>query len=176
MTRIPVVDDAPPLFVGDALLSKSTIICSKLTYVKAWAVRRRRDLWVQTKGGTTPNYAEKRKKLQESIIRKCERLEADVDEWKSEFPDWFKCSDDNVFTGEDGEEEDINTTDIHVIFPLKYPHWVIGCMEAWEIAIRLQTYRVKYPDVPVCDPKMGALVHKMLRIFAFLPTGCDGLM
>ncbi|KAK6537946.1 hypothetical protein TWF694_010841 [Orbilia ellipsospora] len=169
MARLPIDKDGPTLFVADAALSKSTIINSRLTYVKSWAIRKRRDLWLQSKGNDTdPVFLEKKIRLQESICRKIGRLEKMMDDWEDELPDWFGPSEDNVWTGPNGEDEDINQTDIHVIIPRKYPHFSIALADAWHYCLRLQTYRVKYPDVPVADPKFGSYVHGILRIFTTL--------
>ncbi|EPS44609.1 hypothetical protein H072_1393 [Dactylellina haptotyla CBS 200.50] len=169
MARLPIDKDGPTLFIADAALSKSTIINSRLTYVKSWAIRKRRDLWVQSKGNDTdPVFLEKKIRLQESICRKIARLEKMMDDLEDELPDWFGPSEDNVWTGKDGEDEDINQTDIHVIIPRKYSHFSVALADAWYYCLRLQTYRVKYPDVPVADPKIGAYVHGVLRIFASL--------
>ncbi|EWC45565.1 hypothetical protein DRE_05423 [Drechslerella stenobrocha 248] len=169
LTRTPVDHDAPTLLVADSVLSKSTIINSRLTYVKNWAIRKRRELWLQSKGNDTdPAFLEKKIRLQESICRKVGRLEAMMDEWEDDLPEWFGPSADNVWTGGPGEEDDINTTNIHVILPRKYPHYSIALADAWHLCLRLQTYRVKYPDVPIVDPKFGSYVHGLLRIFTTL--------
>lgn len=153
------------------------MICSKLTYIKAWATRKRRDLWLQSQKSIAGNYEfKKKKKLQESIVRRVSRLEESLDEWADELPTWFGPSSDNVFTGEDEDEEDINSTDIHVILPRKYKHYAIGCVEAVALSVRIQMYRIKSPDALVAEPRIGGLVHALLRIFAFLPTECDGMM
>ncbi|KAF3316071.1 hypothetical protein TWF173_002848 [Orbilia oligospora] len=169
MARLPIDHEAPTLLIADAALSKSTIINSRLTYVKNWAIRKRRDLWIQSKGNDTDAvFLEKKIRLQESICRKVGRLEKMMDDWEADLPERFGPSEDNVWTGPDGEDEDINRTDIHVIIPRKYPHFSIALADAWHYCLRLQTYRVKYPDVPIADPKIGGYVHGVLRIFATL--------
>ncbi|KAJ6264663.1 hypothetical protein Dda_0812 [Drechslerella dactyloides] len=177
LARMPVDHDAPTLLVADAVLSKSTVINSRLTYVKNWAIRKRRELWLQSKGNDTdPAFLEKKIRLQESICRKIGRLDKMMDDWEDDLPQWFGPSADNVWTGEEGEDEDINTTNIHVIIPRKYPHYSIALADAWHYCLRLQTYRVKYPDVPVVDPKFGSYVHGILRIFTSLGFECTAFM
>jgi len=177
LSRVPIEEDAPPLLAADAALAKIIVICSKLTYIKAWATKKRRELWVQSEGCITGKFLEVKRKMQKAILRKVARLEDALNTWTKELPEWFRPSDDNVSTGKDGqEEEDINKTDIHVIIPRKYKHWSIACVEAWAISVRLQMYRIKYPDAPQADPVIGGLVHAVLRIFACLPSDCDGLM
>ncbi|KAF3906332.1 hypothetical protein ABW20_dc0103746 [Dactylellina cionopaga] len=169
MARMPIDPEAPTLLIADAALSKCTVINSRLTYVKNWAIRKRRDLWLQSKGNDAdPEFLEKKIKLQESICRKIGRLENMMNEWEADLPERFGPSADNVWTGKHGEDDDINQTDIHVVIPRKYPHFSIALTDAWHYCLRLQTYRVKYPDVPVADPKIGSYVHGVLRIFASL--------
>jgi hypothetical protein len=176
MSRLPIDEDSSTLLTADAAISKTMIICSKLTYVKAWSVRRRRDLWLQAKGNFDGQFLVQKVKLQDSICRKIARLEKALDDWEGELPQSFGPSKDNTYTGKDGQEEDINSTDIHVIIPRKYPHFSTALTDAWAATIRLQMYRVKYPDVPVADPIMGGHVHAILRIFASLPMEGDAFM
>ncbi|KAF3934338.1 hypothetical protein ABW19_dt0210649 [Dactylella cylindrospora] len=176
LARAPIDEDAPTLLVSDTALAKIMIICSKLTYIKSWAVRRRRDLWLQTKGDTDGTFLDKKIKLQESINRKVGRLEKNLDDWEVELPEWFGPTKDNLYTGDDGDDEDINQTDIHVIIPRKYPHFSVALVDAWQFCLRLQMYRVRYPDMPIADPIVGGYVHAILRIFAGLGYECGVFM
>ena len=74
------------------------------------------------------------------------------------------------------EEEDINNTSIYTIIPKLYKHKAIGLVVAYGIGVRLQLYRLRHPDVPVLGPEFGSQSHKLLRIFAGLPTTCDAAM
>ncbi|KAL7271209.1 hypothetical protein RUND412_006046 [Rhizina undulata] len=174
-TRTPIPDerDVPTLLVADAALSKLCVICCKLTHLKAWATRRRRRQWVLTGGSPS---AEEKEQLQHSINVEAIRLEDEVDDWKAELPPWFDALVGDPATGENCEEEDINATNIAVISPRRYPHISVALVHAWAISVRLQLYRIRYPDMPVVPKKFGSLCHALLRIFKFLPSSTDAAM
>ena len=113
----------------------------------------------------------KREALEVKINLKISRLEDDLDDWLEELPQCFTPLEE-----EEGEDEDINTTEMCDITPKLYKHKAIGLVVAYGIGVRLQLYRLRYPDVPVLGPEAGSQCHTMLRIFAGLPTSCDGAM
>jgi len=164
--RIPILDDSPILLASDAALAKISIICCKLALLKAWAIRRRRDFWQSS--------TEKRALVGQRIAFRVAALEDDLENWKRELPAWYAALPEEPTTGENGEEEDINTTSIMSILPRRYPHSSIALVHGWAIGVAVQLFRIKHPDAPVVPPKIGGLCHALLRIFAFLPSSADG--
>lgn len=169
-TRVPITHDSPILLAADAALSKLCVICCRLTYLKAWALKRRRDLWMKYGGNTS---SEQKSRLQNIIESRVSKLDQELDSWYAEVPYWFKALDDDPATGENGEEEDINDTDITSITPRRYPHICVGLVLGWAIGVRVQLFRIRYPEIPVVPPHIGSLCHAALRIFAFLPNSTD---
>lgn len=170
---MPITHDAPTLLVADAALSKLCVICCKLTHLKAWTLARRRDLWVKSTGNPSP---EQKERLQSSIDLRLSKLDHELDAWYAEIPTWFKALDDDPVTGGNGEEEDINTTPIASILPRRYPHICVGLVHGWAVGVRIQLFRIRYPELPVAPPSIGSLCHAALRIFAFLPSSADASM
>jgi len=171
-TRVPIEEDSPILLVSDAALAKLSVICCKLTYLKAWATRRRRDLWLAEKDN--PSTAQKAQ-LQSRIDRRVSHLEQDLEDWRDEVPDWFDALPIDPPTGEDFEE-DINTTRIVTILPRRYPHTAVALVHSWAIGVAIQLFRIRFPDAPVVPPKIGSLCHSLLRILAFMPVMTDAAL
>ncbi|KAI5806272.1 fungal-specific transcription factor domain-containing protein [Geopyxis carbonaria] len=169
-TRIPILSDSPALLVADAALAKLCVICAKLTYLKAWATRRRRDVFVQK--GAQPIISPV--ELEKRIASRVSTLEDDLRTWYAELPEWFDALPDSPATGEDGNEEDINTTTIEDITPRRYQHRCIALVHGWAIGVAVQLFRIRNPNAPVVTPKIGSLCHALLRIFAFVPSSSDG--
>lgn len=119
---------------------------------------------------------ERREHLQSSIDLRVSKLDQDLDAWYAEIPTWFKALDDDFETGENGEEEDINSTRVTSILPKKYPHTCVGLVHGWAIGVRVQLFRMRYPEALFAPPNIGSLCHTALRIFAFLPTSTDASM
>jgi len=109
--------------------------------------------------------------LEAKIDLKIFRLEYDLDDWLKGLPQCFKPLEEKG-----GEDKDINTTEICDIAPKVYKHKAIGLVVAYGIGVRLQLHRLRYPDISVLGPEAGSQCHTMLRIFAGLPTSCDGAM
>lgn len=171
--RLPITHDAPLVLVADVAQSKLYVICAKLTYLKAWAMRRRRDLFISS--NQQPS-GEQKDHLQSRIDRRVAKLEDDLDAWRDELPEWFEGLPNDPTSRENGLEEDINTTQIISILPRKYPHRAIALVCAWSIGVAVQLYRIRYPDIPIASPKIGAMCHAMLRLFAYLPATADAAM
>lgn len=170
---MPITPDSPVLLVADAALAKLCVICCRLTHLKSWTLQRRRDLWAKSGGSPSP---EQRECLQSSIDLRVSKLEEDLDMWYAEIPTWFRALDDDPATGENGEEEDINSTRITSILPRRYPHICVGLVHGWAIGVRVQLFRMRYPEAPIAPPNIGSLCHAALRIFEFLPTSTDASM
>lgn len=171
-TRVPITHDSPVLLVADASLAKLCVICCRLTYLKSWTLQRRRDLWVKSGGDPSP---EQRECLQGSIDLRVSELDQNLDAWYAELPNWFRALDDDLATGENGEG-DINSTEVTAIIPRKYPHICVGLVHGWAIGVRVQLFRMRYPEALIAPPNIGSLCHAALRIFAFLPTSTDASM
>lgn len=124
-------------------------------------------------GGDPP--LERREHLQSSIDLRVSKLEQDLDAWYAEIPTWFRALDDDLETGENGEE-DINSTRVTSILPRRYPHICVGLVHGWAIGVRVQLFRMRYPEALFAPPNIGSLCHAALRIFAFLPTSTDASM
>ena len=139
--------------------------------MKAWIIRRRREVHQATLDSTGEIRKSKREALEAKIGLKVSRLEGDLGDWLGELPQCFKPLEEG-----EGEDEDINTTEIFDITPKLYKHKAIGLVVAYGIGVRLQLYRLRYPDIPVLGPEAGSQCHTMLRIFVGLPTSCDGAM
>lgn len=114
--------------------------------------------------------------MQNSIDYRVAKLDQELDAWYAEIPPWFKALDEDPVTGENGEEEDINSTSIAFIMPRRYPHLCVGLVHGWAIGVRVQLFRIRYPEVLVAPPSIGSLCHAALRIFAFLPSSADASM
>lgn len=149
------------------------MICCKLTHLKSWTLQRRRDLWVKSAGNPSP---EQKEHLQRSIDHRVSKLDQDLDAWYGEIPTWFKALADDPVTGENGEEEDINSTEIASIIPRRYPHICVGLVHGWAIGVRIQLFRIRYPELLVVPPSIGSICHAALRILAFLPSSTDASM
>lgn len=169
---MPITHDSPVLHVADAALAKLCVICCRLTHLKSWTLQRRRDLWVKSGGDPSP---ERKKHLQSSIDLRVSKLDQDLDAWYAEIPTWFRALDDDPTTGESGEE-DINSTKVVSILPRRYPHICVGLVHGWAIGVRVQLFRMRYPEALFAPPYIGSLCHAALRIFAFLPTSTDASM
>lgn len=170
---MPITHDSPVLHVADAALAKLCVICCRLTHLKSWTLQRRRDLWVKSGGDPSP---ERKKHLQSSIDLRVSKLDQDLDAWYAEIPSWFRALDDDPTTGENGEEKDINSTEVFSILPRRYPHICVGLVHGWAIGVRVQLFRMGYPEALFAPPYIGSLCHTALRIFAFLPTSTDASM
>jgi hypothetical protein len=110
--------------------------------------------------------------LQFSIDDRVAKLEGELDSWYAEVPVWFsRLKDDGPSV-----DEDINTTHGTTITPGEYPHISVALVLGWAIGIRIQFFRIRYPDAPSVPPRLGSLCHTLLRILAFLPTSTDGSM
>ncbi|CUS08127.1 unnamed protein product [Tuber aestivum] len=168
-TRVPISTDSPTLLAADAALSKLCVLCCKLTYLKAWSLKRRRTLWVKSNGNPS---LEQKESLQEIIEDRVLKLEEELDMWYAELPSWFSALDTGPPDYNPGDE-DINTTPIASIAMGSYQHTSIALVHGWAIGVRLQLNRISNPDMPVVPPRLGSLCHTLLRIFACLPSSTD---
>ncbi|KAF8459501.1 fungal-specific transcription factor domain-containing protein [Terfezia claveryi] len=171
LTRTPILEGSPALLSADAAFSKLCVICSRLCHLKAWIIRRRREVHQSVLDCPEEIRKSKREALEAKIGLKVSKLEDYLGGWLGELPQCFKPLEE-----EEGDVEDINTTEIYSITPKLYKHKAIGLVVAYGIGVRLQLYRLRYPDIPVLGPEAGSHCHTMLRIFAGLPTSCDGAM
>jgi len=158
--------------VADAALSKLCVLCCKLTYLKAWSLKRRRTLWVKSNGNPS---LEEKESLQETIQDRVFKLDDELDMWYAELPSWFSALDTD-HPDYNPKDEDINTTAITSITMGSYQHISIALVHGWAIGVRLQLNRINNPDMPVVPPRLGSLCHTLLRIFACLPSSTDAIM
>lgn len=171
LTKTPILDDSPPLLAADAAFSRLCVICARLCHLKSWIIRRRREVYQSTQLLTEEVQKSKREALEAKINQKILKLEVDLEDWLQKLPPCFQPLEQT-----EGEDEDINTTEIYVITPKLYKHKALGLVVAYGIGVRLQLYRLRYPNIPVLESEAGSQCHTLLRIFAGLPTTYDGAM
>ncbi|KAI5793865.1 fungal-specific transcription factor domain-containing protein [Peziza echinospora] len=184
LTRIPISHDSPPLLAADAAFSKLCVICSKLCHLKAWIIRRRREVHQATLEVEEGVRSAKKAALEQKIEQKITSLENDVEAWRKELPPCFNSLhmpllEDGVSQAEvveDIVDEDINSTENHEIVPKLYAHKAIALVVAYGIGADIQLYRLRHPDLPVVCPEIGSKCHSLLRVFSGLPSSCDGAM
>ena len=174
LTRTPISEDSPPLLAADAAFAKLCIICSRLCHLKAWIIRRRREVYHLTTGDSTPEIRiEDQSDLEAKIEERISFLEAEYEDWLEQLPCCFEPVEG---PGNDEVEGDMNATLAYAIAPKIYKHKGIALVVAYGIGVQVQLRRLRNPNVPTLGPEIISKCHTILRIFAGLPSTCDGAM
>jgi hypothetical protein len=168
---IPV--DAPILLTADAGFTKLSVIIAKLTLLKASAAdRRKKFLAKKQRNGFAGKDSDVIHAKQEKMIhRQVEELQRELDAWHRSLPAWFGSLHADQMAG----EEDINKTDIIEIKPQRYPHHSIAIVLTCAFATNIQLWRVAHPEELNPPPRIGAVVHALLRAFLATPQSGDSV-
>jgi hypothetical protein len=163
---------APILLAADAALTKLCVIIAKLTVLKSSAQNRRKRMVanIQNQKYRDPNaqFA----KLEDRIRLQVLEMQKELEAWHRSLPAWFgSLHADQMADG----EEDINHTTIVDICPQRYPHHSVAVILVNAFAANIQLWRVLYPDEQNPPPRVGALVHALLRAYLATPSSADAM-
>jgi hypothetical protein len=173
--HLNIAHDAPLLLAADAATSKLTCITAKLTVLKRYAQECRKH---------TVEKAKRRKlrpdfvagvyfaEVEAKIRRKVDAMQLELEAFHRSLPPWFgPLNFDQMAVG----EEDINTTPVRDLVPYKYPHHSIAVVYCNAFSVHIQLWRIIRPDDYYVPPRIGAIVHALLRAFMSTPMSCDSI-
>ena len=175
LCHITIGDDAPLLLAADAAFSKLTCIIAKLTVLKRYAQECRKHALEKAKRKSLqPNFDQGVyfAAVEARIRRKVDAMQLELETWHRSLPTWFRPVDfDQMAIG----EEDINQTRIREILPHRYPHHAVAAVFTNAFSAHIQLWRVIHPDDYYVPPRIGAIVHALLRAFFSTPVNCDSI-
>ena len=175
LCHITIRHNAPLLLAADAAFSKLTCIIAKLTVLKRYAQEyRKKALEKARRKNLRPNFNQGVyfAEVEAKIRRKVDAMQLELETWHHGLPSWFGPLDfDQMAIG----EEDINNTRIREILPHRYPHHSIAAIYTNAFSAHIQLWRVIRPDDYYVPPRIGAIVHALLRAFFSTTVNCDSI-
>ena len=164
--------DAPILLAADAATAKLCVIIAKLTVLKSSAQSRRKRMVTNIQNQKYRDPDAQFAKLEDRIRLQVLEMQKELEAWHRSLPVWFgSLHADQMADG----EEDINQTTIVEIRPQRYPHHSIAVVLVNAFAAHIQLWRVLRPDEQNPPPRVGALVHALLRAYLATPSSSDSM-
>jgi hypothetical protein len=173
--HIPIPADAPILLAADAALTKLSVIIAKLTHLKRSVAMRRKRFFTKLQKNEIPSAKDPQiqfAKMEEQIRKQVHEMQRELEAWHRSLPVWFgSLHSDQMAEG----EEDINQTDLVEIRAQRYPHHSIAVVLTCAFATNIQLWRIENPETQDPPPRIGALVHALLRAFLATPQTADSI-
>ena len=167
-----IPQDAPILLAADAAMVKLCVIIGKLTALKSSAQARRKRLVKKIEEKRCKDPEAQRKKTESIIRQQVVDMQRELEVWHRSLPVWFTALQSDQMA--DGEA-DINQTTVLEPRAEQYPHFSIAVVLVCAFSANIQLWRVANPEETNASPRIGALVHALLRAFLATTQSSDSM-